>query len=155
LRDPAKNRGYLMPARLISRVAIVCGAVGILTGGQSAYAQRPNSPRFVKLLLMQEEKEIKSDTKALNTRDKDVVKLENATRQSQINSLNRSLLKLHNQILAMTSRLISFSTQVNTAATVLSPPNPSLSSRAFSNLLTVQTLSLRSGLGVQPATPTQ
>jgi hypothetical protein len=83
------------------------------------------------------------------------MKLDRATKPSQIKSLNKSLIKLHNQILAMTSKLISFSVQVNTAATALSPPNPTLASKAFSNLLTVQTLSVQAGLGVTPATPTQ
>jgi hypothetical protein len=144
-----------MPARLVLRVAIACAAVGILTGGRSAQAQNPNSPRFVALLLMQQNKEIKSDTKALNTRDKDIVKLDNATKPSQIKQLNKSLTKLHNQILAMTSKLISFSTQVYTGATHLTPPNPTLKTKALDNLLTVQTLSVRAGLGVLPATPMQ
>jgi hypothetical protein len=143
-----------MPARLILRVAIACAAVGILTGGRSAQAQNPNSPRFVALLLNEQNKEISSDTKALNTRDKDVVKLENATKPSQIRSLNKSLIKLHNQILSMTTKLQAFSVQVYTGATHLTPPNSTLKTKAFDNLLSVQTLSARAGLGIAPATPT-
>lgn len=142
-----------MPARPILRVAIVCGVVGILTGGQPAHAQNPNSPRFVMTLLMQETKEIQSDTKALNTRDKDIMKLDRATKPSQIKSLNKSLLKLHNEILKMTTKLQAFSIQVYTGATHLSPPKPPLASKALSNLKAVQTLSVRAGLGVAPATP--
>jgi hypothetical protein len=143
-----------MPARLILRVAIVCGTVGILSGGQSAHAQNPNSPRFVAVLLMQEETSIKSDTKALNTRDKDIMKLDAATKPSQIRSLSKSLQKLHNQIIAMTTKLQASSTSVYTGATHLSPPQPNLVSKAFSNILTVQQLSVRAGLGIAPATPT-
>jgi hypothetical protein len=109
----------------------------------------------VALLLNQQNKEIASDTKALNTRDKDIVKLETATRPSQINSLNKSLVKLHNQILAMTTKLQAFSVQVYTGATHLTPPNPTLKTKAFNNLLTVQGLSVRAGLGINPATPMQ
>jgi hypothetical protein len=143
-----------MRLRHILGAAIFCGAVGTL-GGQSVHAQKPNSPKFVMLLLKQQQMEIKSDTKALNTRDKDVVKLENATKQSQINQLNKTLLQLHKQILSMTTKLASFSTQVYTGASVLTPPNPALLSQALTNLKTVQVLSLRAGLGIQPATPTQ
>jgi len=143
-----------MRLRHILGVAIFCGAVGTL-GGQAVQAQNPNSPKFVMLLLKQEASQIKSDTKALNTRDKDVAKLETATKKSEINQLNKALLKLHNQILSMTTKLISFSTQVNTGAVALSPPNPALVSKAFGNLLTVQTLSVRAGLGINPATPSQ
>jgi hypothetical protein len=155
LQDPTKNKGHLMPARLVLRVAIACAAVGILTGGRSAQAQNPNSPRFVALLLNEQNKEIKSDTKALNTRDKDIMKLESATRPSQIKSLNNSLVKLHNQILSMTTKLQAFSVQVYTGATHLTPPSPTLKTKAFNNLLTVQTLSVRAGLGINPATPMQ
>jgi hypothetical protein len=151
----SKPGEHLIPARLVLTVAIACAAVGILTGGRSAQAQNPNSPRFVALLLMQETKDIESDTKALNTRDKDIVKLDNATKPSQIKSLKKSLTKLHNQILGMTTNLQAFSIQVYTGAAHLSPPNPTLKSKAFSNILTVQTLSVRTGLGIAPATPAQ
>ncbi len=134
--------------------SIFCGAVGTL-GGQPVQAQNPNSVRFVKLLLMQEEKEIKSDQKAINTRNKDVAKLDAAKKASQIKQLEKALLKLHNQILSMTTKLQAFSVQVYTGAAVLSPPNPALVSKALGNLLTVQNLSVQAGLGIVPATPSQ
>jgi hypothetical protein len=142
-----------MRLRYILGAALFCGAVSTL-GGQAVQAQTPNSPKFVKLLLMKENTDIKNDTKALNTRDKDVAKFQNATGAKE-KQLEKTLTKLHNQILKMTTTLISFSTQVNTGANALSPPNPALASKALSNLLTVQTLSVRAGLGVQPATPSQ
>jgi hypothetical protein len=124
-------------------------------GGQTVQAQTPNSPKFVKLLLNKEAKAIKSDTKALNMRDKDIAKFEATKNPKLEKQLEKSLTKLHNQILGMTTKLQAESVQVYTGARILSPPNPSLKSSAFANLLMVQLLSVRAGLGVVPATPTQ
>jgi hypothetical protein len=144
-----------MPSRLALRVAVVCGAVAIFCG-PAAHAQAPpNSARFVTLLLVKESKQIKSDTTLLNTRDKDIAKLEAATRRSQINSLAKSLNKLHSQIVHSTTELQIMSTQVLTDAKGLNPSNPTLVSQAVAGILSVQTLSLRAGLGVAPATPSQ
>jgi len=144
-----------MPSRLVLRVAVVCGAVDIVLG-PSAHAQAPpNSVRFVKLLLMKESKQIKADTTLLNMRERDIAKLDAATRRSQVNSLTKSLNKLHSQILHSTTQLQVFSTQVFTDAKGLSPANPGLVNQAFAGILSVQTLSLRAGLGIAPATPGQ
>jgi hypothetical protein len=142
-----------MLSRHILAAAIFCGAVGTV-GGQTAQAQAPSSPRFVKLLLMKQGKLIKSDTKALNMRDNDILKLNAATNQRKINQLNKTLSKLHSQILTMTTRLQVLSGQVFTDASHLEPPNPTLQSHALANLLTTQNLSVRAGLGIAPATPT-
>jgi hypothetical protein len=88
-------------------------------------------------------------------RDKDIAKLDAATRRSQINSLTKSLNKLHTQILHGTTQLQVFSTQVFTDAKALSPANPGLVNQAFGGILSVQMLSVRAGLGIAPATPGQ
>jgi hypothetical protein len=142
-----------MPSRLVLIVAVLCGAVGIVCV-PAAHAQAPpNSVRFVKLLLMKESTKIKANTTALNMRDRDIAKLDAATRRSQINSLTRSLDKLHTQILHNTTFLQVFSTQVFTDAEALSPPDPALVSQAFAGILSVQTQSVRASLGIAPATP--
>jgi hypothetical protein len=135
-------------------VAVILGVVGTLAA-PTAQAATPNSPKFVNLLLKQETKAIKADTKALNMRDSDIAKLQATTNPKKEKQLEKSLSKLHNQILKMTTKLQAESQQVYTAASVLQPPNPALKSSAFSNLLLVQMLSVRAGLGVVPATPTQ
>lgn len=142
-----------MRLRHILGAAIFCGAVGTL-GGQTVQAQAPSSARFVKLLLIKQQTQIKADTKALNTRDKDIAKLDVATNPRQIRQLSKSLSKLHNQILAMTTKLQALSVQVFTNARNV-PSNPTLEHKALANLLVVQTLSVRAGLGIAPATPTQ
>jgi hypothetical protein len=143
-----------MRPRHLLGVAVFWGVVGTL-GGPTAQAQAatPNSPRAVALFLQLLEKGIKSDTKALNTRDSDIAKLDAATNARRIKQLSNTLAKLHRQILRMTTMLISEATQAFNSANNLSPPNPPLKSRAFGDLLLVQQLSLRTGLGIQPATP--
>jgi hypothetical protein len=144
-----------MRLRHIWGIAVFCGAVGTL-GGQTAQAQAPSSVRFVSLLLSKEAKLIKSDTKALNTRDKDILKLNAATRQSQINQLNKALTKLHSQVLSMTTKLQLLALQVVTDAKHLSPANSpanqALVNRALASVIAVQRLSLRACLGLNPAT---
>jgi hypothetical protein len=144
-----------MLSRRIVGVAIVSSAMSIVLGGQAAHAQTPSSVRFVNLLLMNQSNLILKDMNALNQRDADIVKLNNATTQRQINQLNRLLTKLNNQILVLTTQLTIFSTQTYNYAKEFSPANPTLVSEAFQSLLTVQMLSLHSGLGIAPATPTQ
>jgi hypothetical protein len=143
-----------MRPRHLLGVAIFWGVVGTL-GGPTAHAATPNSPKFVKLLLMKQTKAIKADNKALNQRDKDVAKLESTTNPRVVNMLEKSLTKLHNQILSMTTKLQLEATQIYTAASVLSPPNPSLKSAALANLVVTQMLSVRAGLGIVPSTPKQ
>jgi hypothetical protein len=141
-----------MALRALLGVAVFCGAMGIVEG-KAARAQSPNSKRFVALLLVKTTKAIQADTKALNTRDKDIAKLDAATKKSEIKSLTRTLNKLHTQVLNMTTGLQVLSTQVYNDAKGLNPPNPTAVSAAFHNILTVQTLSVRAGLGIAPATP--
>jgi hypothetical protein len=143
-----------MRPRYLLGVAVIWGAVGTLTA-PTAQAATPNSPKFVNLILKKETKAINADTKSLNTRDKQIAQLETTTNPKKTKQLENSLTKLHNQILKMTTMLQSESVQVFTAASVLNPPNPSLQSAALSNLLLVQMLSVRAGLGVAPATPMQ
>jgi hypothetical protein len=143
-----------MRPRHLLGVAVLSGVVGTL-GGPTAQAAPPNSVKFVKLLLKNETKAIKSDTKALNTRDKDIAKLQNTTNRRVENQLEKSLTTLHRQILSMTTRLSAGAMQTYTAASILSPPDPPLKSSALSNLLVIQTLSVRAGLGISPATPNQ
>jgi hypothetical protein len=142
----------MLPRHLL-RVAIFCGAVGIV-GGQPAHAQTPSSTRFVKLLLMNQMKLISADTKALNTRNAGIVKLNNATNQRQINQLNKMLTRLNTQIVRMTAELTLFSTQNYNYAVELSPPDSALVSQALAALRIVQALSVQAGLGIAPATPT-
>jgi hypothetical protein len=104
---------------------------------------------------MNQTKAIQKDNKALNTRDADAAKLESTTNPTRERQLENMLLKLHNQILSMTTRLQAEATQIYTGASVLSPPNPPLKSAALANLLATQILSVRAGLGIVPATPTQ
>jgi hypothetical protein len=144
-----------MQVRHILGIAVFWGVVGTLGGPTVQAAPTPNSAKFVQLLLQKEAKAIKSDTKALNMRDKDVAKLEATTNPRKVKQLQNTLLKLHNQILAMTTKLQAEAVQVNTAASALSPPNPALKSQALAELLMVQKLSLRAGLGLAPATPSQ
>ena len=141
-----------MPLRHILGIAVFCGAVSTL-GGRTVQAQAPSSARFVKLILMKQEVGIKADTKALNTRDKDIAKLNAATNGRQIKQLSKALSTLHRQILSGTTRLQVLSGQVYTDALNV-PSNPELASKALANLLLVQTLSVRAGLGINPATPT-
>ena len=143
-----------MRPRHLLGVAVLWGVVGTL-GGPTAQAAPPNSVKFVKLLLKNETKGIKSDTKALNTADKDIAKLQNTSNPQKEKQLEKSLTSLGKQITSMTHKLQSLATQTYAAASVLSPPDPPLKSMAFSNLLTVQLLSVRAGLGVAPATPSQ
>jgi hypothetical protein len=143
-----------MRPRHLLGVAIFWGVVGTL-GGQTAQAATPNSPKFIKLLLMNQTKAIKADNKLLNMRDTDAAKLEATTNPRVERMLEKTLTTLHNQILSMTTRLIVEATQIYTGANVLSPPNPPLKSEALANLLATQVLSRRAGLGIQPATPTQ
>jgi hypothetical protein len=104
---------------------------------------------------MKQVQAIKADNKLLNMRDKDVAKLEATTNPRVERMLEKSLTKLHNMILSMTAKLQLEATQVYTGASVLSPPNPQLKSEALTNLLATQQLSIRAGLGIAPATPTQ
>jgi hypothetical protein len=143
-----------MPLRRLLRVAIFCGALG-LVGGQATHAQTPSSVRFVNLLLANEARSIQATMKAFNTRNATILKLNNATSQRQINQLNKTLTRLNTQVVRMTAELTLFSKQAYTYATELSPPNSSLVSEALGSLLTVQALSVEAGLGVAPATPTQ
>jgi hypothetical protein len=141
-----------MPSRRFLGVAIVFGALGIVWSGQAAQAQTPSSVRFVSLLLANESKLILSDMNAFNKRDAEIVNLNNATSQRQINQLNRLLTKLNNQILVMTLQLQVLSTQSLTYARELTPANPSLVSQAVSSVLAVQVLSQHAGLGLVPST---
>jgi hypothetical protein len=143
-----------MRSRNLWAVALIFGAASTIAG-QTAHAQAPSSERFVMLLLTKESREINSVTKALNTRDNDIAKLNAATNPRQIRKLENMLSRLHGQILSMTTRLITLSGQVYTNAISLIPSNPTLVSKALSNLVVVQHLSLRDGLGIQPATPTK
>jgi hypothetical protein len=143
-----------MRPRHLLGVAIFWGVVGTLGGQTVQAAPTPNSPKFVKLLLNKQVKAIKADNKALNQRDKDIAKFESTTNPKVEKMLEKSLTKLHNQILGMTTKLISEAMQVYTAASILSPPQPTLKSAALSNLLATQMLSVRAGLGIAPATPT-
>jgi hypothetical protein len=104
---------------------------------------------------MKESKQIKANTTLLNMRDKDIAKLDAATRRSQINSLTKSLNKLHSQILHSTTELQVTSTQVLTDANAVSPSDPALVSQAVAGILSVQNLSVHAGLGIAPATPHQ
>jgi len=141
--------------RHLLAVAVIWGVVGTL-GTPTVQAAPPNSLKFVKLLLMQENKAIKSDTKALNMRDANIAKLNSTTNPKKEKQLTQTLAKLHNQILKMTTKLQAEAQQVYSAASVLSPPNPSLKSTALSNLVLVQMLSKRAGFqGIVPATPPQ
>ena len=72
-----------MPLRHLLRVAIFGGALSIV-GGQAAHAQTPSSVRFVNLLLSNESKSIQATMKAFNTRNADIVKLNNATSQRTV-----------------------------------------------------------------------
>ena len=135
-------------------IAIFCGAMGTLEG-QSVQAQTPNSARFVKLLLLNQSTQIKADTKAMATRNKDIAKLDAATNPRQIKQLAKMVSRLNNQILLLTTKLQILSLQVYASAVNLTPSNPALVSSALSNLVLVQTLSLTEGLGVSPATPSQ
>jgi predicted nucleic acid-binding Zn-ribbon protein len=109
----------------------------------------------VQLLLRNESAQISADTKALNTRDNDILKLNAATSAKQIKQLEKTLTRLNHQIVAMTLELQALSGQAFTTASSLTPPNPALVSTSLGNLLTVQSLSTRAGLGVGPATPSQ
>jgi hypothetical protein len=109
----------------------------------------------VQLLLANESKMISSTTQMLNTRNADILQLNSATSQAQINRLNKMLSKLNNQILALTTGLQVLSTQSYTYAKELTPANPSLVSQALASLKAVQALSVQSGLGIGPATPSQ
>ena len=139
-----------MSSRQLLRVAVFCGAIGIV-GGPAAHAQTPSSTRFVQLLLLNESKLIQKDTKALNTRDAAIVKLNSASSQRQINKLNKLLTRLNNQALALTLQLTVLSTQSLNYARQLVPPNSSLVGQALGTVATVQMLSARAGL--IPATP--
>jgi hypothetical protein len=142
-----------MRPRHLLGVAVFWGVVGTLGGPTAQAAATPNSPKTVTLFLKLLEKGIKSDNKALNMRDADVAKLDATTNSKKIKQLEKTLATLHRQILKMTSTVIGEATQGYNGANNLSPPNPPLKSRAFADLLAVQQLSLRAGLGIQPATP--
>jgi hypothetical protein len=143
-----------MRSRHFLGVTIICGALGTL-GGQTVKAQAPSSERFVRLLLMNESALIQKDTKALTTRNADIAKLNSATNSRQIRQLGKTLSRLNQQILSLTTRLQVFSTQVYNTAHNLTPSNPSLVSSALANLLIVQQLSIQANLGINPATPMQ
>jgi hypothetical protein len=129
--------------------------VGTLGGPTAQAASTPNSTKFVRLLLNKSAKAIKADNKALNMRDADIAKLESTTNPRKEAQLEKSLTKLHNQILSMTTKLILEATQGYNAAIAVSPPSPPLKSAALANLVAVQMLSVRAHLGIMPATPTQ
>jgi hypothetical protein len=93
-----------MALRHIMGVALCWGVLSSV-GGHAAQAATPNSVKFVNLILSKQTKAIKADTKALNTRDKDVAKLEATTNPRTTKQLENSLSKLHHQILSMTTRL--------------------------------------------------
>jgi hypothetical protein len=109
----------------------------------------------VQLLLRNESAQIRADTKALNTRNNDILKLNAATSARQIKQLEKTLTRLNRQIVAMTLNLQVFSSQAFTTASSLTPSNPGLVSSSLANLLTVQSLSVQAGVGVGPATPSQ
>src|SRR4051794_10850039 len=143
-----------MRSRQFLGVTIVCGALGTL-GGQTVKAQAPNSERFVRLLLMDETTLIQKDSKALSTRNADIAKLNSTSNSRQIKQLSKTLSKLNQQILSLTTRLQVFSTQVYNTARNLKPTNQALVSNALANLLAVQQLSVQANLGIAPASPMQ
>jgi hypothetical protein len=143
-----------MRPRHLLGVAVFWGVVSTL-GGTTAQAQAP-SPKSVQLFLQMLEKGIKSDTKVLNMRDSTDAKFNAAKPGSKKEKqLSKTLTKLSKQAFNMTSTLIGRSTQGYTLASSLSPPNPSLKSRAFADILAVQHLSVRDFRGIMPATPMQ
>jgi hypothetical protein len=145
----------IMRPRHLLGVAVFWGVVGTLGGTTAQAAAPPSSPKAVKLFLQMLEKGIKSDNKAQNTRNKDLVKFNAAKPGSKTEKqLAKTLTKLSNQIFSMTTTLIGRSAQGYNAASSLSPPDPPLKSRAFADILAVQQLSLGAHLGIQPATPT-
>ncbi len=116
-----------MRSRHILGAAIFCGAMGTL-GGQTVHAQGPSSERFVQLLLTNESALIRSDMKALNSRDSNILKLNAATSSRKIKQLEQMLTRLNRQIVALTLELqVSFDS-------VLSPP-PAVSHRRIRPLL--------------------
>jgi hypothetical protein len=145
-----------MRPRHLLGVAVFWGVVSTLGGPTAQAATTPNSPKAVTLFLkLIVEKGIKADTKALNMRDRDIAKLDATTNPRTIKQLTKTLSKLHNQILGMTTKLQAEAIQGFNGANVLSPPNPPLVSRALGDLVMVQQLSIRAGLGLAPATPSQ
>jgi hypothetical protein len=142
-----------MPVRHLLRVALFCGALGIV-GGQTAHAQNltPSSVRFVSLLLANETKLIQNTFNAFNTRNANILKLNSATSQRQINQLNKILTRLNTQVLTLTTQLSVLSPQAYNYAKQLSPANPALVSQTLAALLTVQALQVEAG--IVPATST-
>ena len=67
----------------------------------------------------------------------------------------KSLTRLNDQILNMTAKLVLLSTQTYNTAVSLTPSNSALISQAYANLVAVQNISLQTGLGIAPATPSQ
>jgi hypothetical protein len=123
-------------------------------GGTTAQAQA--TPKSATLFLQMLEKGIKADNKTLNMRDSTNAKFNAAKPGSQKEKqLQKTLTKLSRQAFNMTSTLIGRSAQGYTIASTLSPPSPSLKSRAFADILAVQKLSVRDFRGIMPATPMQ
>jgi hypothetical protein len=143
-----------MRLRLIVKFALFCGVLVALPG-QTGYAQVSNSTRFVQLLLLNQQTQISTESKAIATLQTDIARLDAATSSRQIKSLSTTISRLNRQLLRMTSELGLLSTQTYNSARALTPHNPALVSAALSNLLTVQTLSAQVGLGISPATPIQ
>jgi hypothetical protein len=140
-------------------VAILCGALGTV-GGQTVQAAHskpkatPNSAAYVELLLANQTKGLAADQNAINMLNADVALLNTATNPKQISKLEKKLSKLSFNILIMTTRLQVFAVQVYGYALGLKPANATLVREALANLVATQNLSLQTGFGINPATPT-